>query len=1234
MATDQSGQEFEGDARFRVLGFLGRGGMGAVYRVFDRELGNVVALKTIRVPTAEAIYRLKREFRSLAGISHRNLVRLYDLVVRQDACFFTMEYVPGSDFLEYVRRGPGGDPPEARLRRLRQVLPQLVRGLAFLHDCGRLHRDVKPSNVRVDPAGRVALLDFDLALVLAEGGAAPETAGEAAGTLAYMAPEQLWGLEIGPPADWFAVGVMLHEALTGWHPFGGRAPPLPDEGRSADLSRLFAGTAPAPLAEAVARLLDPDPARRPGGELLLEILDALTDVHELASPRRLAERRVDFVGRERERGVLRDVVRSRGALRVIGLCGASGIGKSELVRRVLAEIEEEAPEVVVLAGRCHPQESVPFKAFDPIVDALSRHLLAVPEASRAAFLPPDAGAAARLFPVLGRVPGIEPPPPDAPTDVVELRRRAVAALRELFQRLVAAGPVVLWIDDAHWSDQDSGELLEELLEPGASPSLCLLLTYRDDPEEKSPLLRVLHRRAEEFAGVHLEEIALGPLGPAEARELARRLGATSQVPDEALDSILEEAAGSPFLLGALLWPGRDRQPGVDGLARPPGVGDAIARRVETLPARERRLLELVSLCGRPTERRLLLEAARLGERGRPLVQDLEDLGFVRTLPATGGRRAVETYHDRIRERVVEALAPEERAARHRALATTFEESARVPPDLLAHHFHGAGEPGRASEYAVRAAEAAEGALAFVRAAELYRAAREWDPRGPVHERALRAREADATVKAGRLVEGGRLFLGAAEGAEGHEALELRRRAAEHLFAGGALDEGLAILGALLAELDLPDPRTPARAAVAALARLCRVGARRLDPGGAARAPDPRAHLRIDTSYGASKNLVNADPVRGIYFGLVALDHALRARDPLRLGQVLCVVGGSIAVAGGPLALLGRRMMRAAEGIAARLDAPELWGTLEVARGRVLMLEGRPLEAVAHSSAGVERLARSCPGYAFECNIGRGTVLRALEDLGRLEELELRARELRDAALAAGNTYAEATAAIALGVVHLMDDDPAGARELARHSLRLWTRRGFHIQHLYAIRVEVLGDLYEGRPEAGWARLEAIGPDLRASGLLRVPLVCVDVLALQGRLALALAAAGGAVAPTWRARARRAVRGLRRLHRRDAQMHAALLGAGLHVLAGECAPARRALERAISRSDEGGFRVHVDCARLRRAELAGDRDAVERADRALRACGVARPVRLAGVVAPGFASGPEEPGGEGQVRLGA
>src|SRR6185436_19895476 len=176
--------------------------------------------KMLRHLAPENLIRFKREFRALQNLHHPNLVRLGELVAEDDRWSFTMELLEGVGFLEYVRPGRAADGVRFDAARLRHGFRQLVHGLDALHSMGKIHRDVKPSNALVTGEGRVVVLD--LGLVFDQHSEGDSTGGYALGTMAYMAPEQALGQRVGPEADWYAVGVLLYQALTGQLPFTGR----------------------------------------------------------------------------------------------------------------------------------------------------------------------------------------------------------------------------------------------------------------------------------------------------------------------------------------------------------------------------------------------------------------------------------------------------------------------------------------------------------------------------------------------------------------------------------------------------------------------------------------------------------------------------------------------------------------------------------------------------------------------------------------------------------------------------------------------------------------------------------------------------------------------------------------------------------------------------------------------------------------------------------------------------
>jgi hypothetical protein len=1184
--------------------------MGTVYRVHDAETGTVVALKTLHSAAPEEIYRLKNEFRTLAGIVHPNLVHLYDLHVGDDECFFTMEYVDGCDFVQFVR-GPAGDGGD-RVERFLAAARQLLHGLSALHAAGRLHRDIKPSNVLVNRSGIVKLLDFDLALV-ANGAEVRQP--DLAGTLAYMAPEQAAALPIGPAADLYAAGVVFYESLAGALPLEGDPARVLRDKYSATPPRLRARGAQVPewLDDLLAGLLAAEPHRRPPLDTVVSRFGAgVTDAQAVAAAPWARRAAPDFVGRAAECEQLRtwyEAFRASGAM-VVGVHGTSGIGKTELLRRFTEDVQAR-DGAAILAGRCHPHESVPYKALDSVVDALSHMLLEPGQEALAGLEVAALDALARLFPVLARVPEVAAAQSRDSGDSLAMRQRGFRALREVLCRIAAARPLVVWIDDLQWGDADSAVLLRELLAPPAPPRLLLLASYRTEDRAQTTILPALEAVAAQDARLPTHELEVGPLDDADALRLATRLrgGAHDAVADAR--AIVVQSGGSPFVIAELA---RCAARG-EGDAVPPDWSAVMRQRLQRLPAAAREIAEIAAVAAGPIDRHLLLQASRRGESARPLLALLESECIIRAANTAGD--VLHTYHDRVREAVVAQLSPESRARCHRSLATTYESlGPAAEPEVLARHFHGAGELPKAADYAVAAADRAASAFAFVRAAELYHAAREWDPRDETWRRTLLTREGDALANATRFMEGAAAYLDAATGAPRLEALELRRNAAEHLISAGAVEQGLRTLTQVLVALGLRYPRSPTTAMLSMGVGLAGLRWRGLDPRPRQGPPTAEQLLRVDTCYSAAKSLVDADSIRGVYFSLQALRRALVAGDPIRLGRSLAVLGGSLSVFPGAwVQRLGGEMLARAQAIGAETGSPLLRGTIGVARGQVLMMGGHWRSSLERLDEGVRLLTERSRGAAFEALVGRTMALRSLEELGELPLLEARAREILQVSRSLGNRYAELAVSEHLAAVLTLRGEVAAARDLIRHTLALWTREGFHLQHLYAIRRAALCDLYAGAAREGYDRVLAAWSPLRRSQLLRVSLSRVDAFWLRGRLALALIP-GDVRARADAERCRVRLAGERRP---DAAVYALLLDAGLRRARGEAPAVRQLLAQASAAAAGAGMALYAAAADLARAALlegAESRRCREQAEPVLRRCGVTDPARFTHLYAPG------------------
>jgi predicted Ser/Thr protein kinase len=251
------------DDRYRVVGLLGRGGMGEVYRADDLRLGQPVALKFLPEALGRDPVRLAQfhnEVRTARQVSHANVCRVYDIGEVNGDLFLTMEYVDGEDLSSLLRRI--GRLPEDKAV---EIARQICAGLAAAHERGVLHRDLKPANIMVDGAGKVRIMDFSLAAV------GPVT-DIRAGTPAYMAPEQLQGREVTARSDIFALGLVLYELFTGKRVFDVKTiAELVSRHEAADITApttIVRGLDPS-IESAILRCLNPDPAKRPGTALVV-----------------------------------------------------------------------------------------------------------------------------------------------------------------------------------------------------------------------------------------------------------------------------------------------------------------------------------------------------------------------------------------------------------------------------------------------------------------------------------------------------------------------------------------------------------------------------------------------------------------------------------------------------------------------------------------------------------------------------------------------------------------------------------------------------------------------------------------------------------------------------------------------------------------------------------------------------------------------------------------------------
>ncbi len=1258
--------------RFDITRKIGAGGMGVVYEAFDREREIRVALKTLRHLDPGSLYRFKQEFRALADVTHRNLVSLYELIEYQGRWFFTMELVEGIDFLSFARgaslaeRTRAAAAPEtvtaalwspeasqgadqtsptrvtspsseslparvaapARPARLWAALPQLAQALIALHGSGHLHRDVKPNNILVTDEGRVVVLDFGVITQLARG-PNPTSGGGFVGTPRYAAPEQAAASALPTPAsDWYSVGVILYEALTGRRPYTGspqevlearqRVAPEPP-------ARVYPEVDP-DLAALCMRLLDRDPTARPTGD---EVLRLLGDAQQ--SQRRVRRSQpgvsVDdslLIGREAQLEQLRAAFDA--ALAGTGCSmlvrGRSGIGKTALVQHFLATVAHRA-DALILAGRCYERESVPYQAIDTLVDSLCQYLLQLPRAEADALMPLDVRSLARAFPVLSRVEAVSEAPRRSSafaSDPQELRRRAFAALLELISRIAEQRPLVLFIDDLQWGDADSVPFVVSLMRPPAPP-LLFLASYRSEEAESSPFLRALRDEANAAADEQplYREISVDRLPLAAARELAAALlDEAAGVPAPA-EHVARESGGSPFFIQELV---RYVAASPDGAELPRlDLRQVITSRMQALSEAAARLLELIAVAGKPVLQNVVRHAADLGTDNPRALGELRTANMVRT---TGARAfdTVETYHDRIRETVVAGLSDSELRELHRQLARGVAATDRADAESLAAHYAAAGERATALDYAKLAANAASDALAFERAAAMYGLALELTPDADHDERGRLGRMlGDSLVHAGRGVDAARAYLAAAALSGPKDALDLKVRAGSEFLRAGRVDEGMEVLVPALALTGVVLPHSPARLLLSLMARraLLRLRGTRFKDTSIEEVA-PQTLTRIDAMGAASGVLGMADHLRGAYVQTRHLFAALRAGDPLRVGRALTYEAAYASV-GGPGSLRRtRRVLAALQAIAERTGEPLLVGLHNAMSSLAAYQCGDWRSCRTFARNGEAILREKCQGVAWELTNVQLYQVWSLFWMGAFEDLATRTERFVREARERGDLYAEVSLSTGLpGLPLLARDDPEGARRRMESAFSKWTRAGFHLQHYWIHLGLVQCELYAGDATAALERIESKWKTLKRQFMLRIVAVRSEMLHLRARAALT-AAQGSEDASHYLRVAARATRRFERLGLDWSRPGAQLLRAGI-----EASRDRHQQAAQHLRDAEEGFRAADMAAFAASAHfwlgalLGGSTGSqmVAESSEELRRLGVRNPARMSAFLAPGF-----------------
>lgn len=904
--------------------------------------------------------------------------------------------------------------------------------------------------------------------------AADSSAGLIVGTAAYMAPEQAGSGVVGPAADWYAVGVMLFQALTGRVPFEGVAVQvlLEKQRRAAQRPSELVATITPELDVICHELLKREPAERPQLPELSKVFGRTTSSATPAPTLTRTGEFGGFIGRADELKRLRAALDEtrKGEPRAVRILGASGIGKSSLVKHFVQGVEG----AVVLHGRCYERETVPFKALDSVMDALARQLSELPAEKVDAVLPRDAAALMRMFPVLGRVSAFRTAPIREVKEAAELRRRAVQALRETLGRMSDRAPLIVIIDDAQWGDADSTLVLDEILRPPDAPSMLLLIVAR---AESNPL---------EGLRLTATELKLEGLSAGDCETLVKRT-----LKDDARAAVIaRESGGNPFLAQQLaVVPGEVK------------LEDVVISRIEALPRLARQLLEVIALAASPVSERVAAAVAGVE------AADVESLALLKSSRLVRGVHddRVEAWHDRIRETVVKGVDVERTRGLHARLAEALKDTADI--DVVAWHLGAAGLLERAAETMIEAARRSVAQLAFERAAVLFERALQLLPIDDRRRKQLRIELADVWASAGRGAIAAQSYeLALTEAGDSMvAALEMRRRAAEQLLRSGHIDEGLAAVNQVLSAMGMSLAKTPRRALMALALRRVHIWLRGRSFEETAEVHIAPAMLqRIDACWSVSMGLSMVDTIRGASFQARQLLLALDAGEPNRVTRALAAEAAFVATAGVNAEKKAARLVSEARELAERLSDAGLIGLVDFCAGLTRFLVGRWREAATFTAQAERRFAEVGSRLSWEAANSRLFTVWSLFYLGDIAGLSVRIPALTREAEERGDRYAVTSLRCGLANVALLAaGDPAGAREAVASAMAGWSTRSFHFQHYWAALSETMIDLYTCEYGKSFDRMEQCMRALSDSQLLRIQNVRVEARSVMARVLIAL-----------------------------------------------------------------------------------------------------------------------------------
>lgn len=748
-------------SHYKITEKLGEGGMGIVYKALDlHQAGRIVALKVLNRESAldtDVQRRFLRESGAGSGLIHPNIVQMYEASQHDGQHFIALEFVDGKNLRDVLEAGPLSP------QRAVEIGMAVGDALQMAHNNGVIHRDIKAENVMVTSSGGVKVMDFGLAKI--QNASMLTREGDIVGTIAYMSPEQATGEAVDHRTDIFSFGVLLYELLSGKLPFWAAYETaivysiLNTEPQSI---REIRPDVPEALEQIVVKALRKDRQQRyqriddltsdlarvkayfdgerdvlPTGLELVAGADSGKE-EVWGSHIKLAVKtgfQANLVGREAEFDILKrslnDVTTGQGRSAFIG--GEAGIGKTRLVEEL--ESYGKTLRVRMVSGRCPASRQGAFP-YQPFVEAVREYLDNKNINSVEALSLFIREVAPALIPRLSVLQVFLDLRDNNETELGS-REQLWDTVTALLTKIGEERPLILFIDDLHWADEETVRLLGYIIRNTSTAKVMVMGTYRSDEivSAADTAVHPLRQLLDEFkdsAGVVV--VQLGRLGSDAIRAMVSSLFPNTDFGTPFYESIQSETEGNPFFVvetlkllkmeGAIVKTDGvyKLQEKYDILEIPKSIQDIVMRRIDRLKQDEREILEIGAVEG---------EAFHSGTVGACL--ELSRVRLLKKLQSLERDHHIihpemDTYrfdHGKIREFLYESINPELRVEYHKLIGEFLEESF---PDVehlaanIAYHFLTSGNEERSLPFLITAGGWAKRLFVNTQAEEYYQKA--------------------------------------------------------------------------------------------------------------------------------------------------------------------------------------------------------------------------------------------------------------------------------------------------------------------------------------------------------------------------------------------------------------------------------------------------------------------------------------------------------------------------------